>query len=164
MVQVAWNISTKRGKIFEECHQGLTKFQKVFARPLNPEYISKLNTEKILELLSKESNDFASDYLYWPFVLVILTESTMQNLRQITTSIFGELKSDQKIREWMAKGLHTVTLEMQAEYMKACENEDLREQFLARYGHRGPGEMDLSNPRWFEMKEEAFVKINSIFF
>lgn len=37
----------------------------------------------------------------------------------------------------------------------AAEDEDVLAQFLAEFGHRGPGEMELSNPRWNERLLDA---------
>lgn len=161
MLRVGWNLSTKRGKYFSRCVKELSQFQNQFSRPLDIESIQKQSTERLLQLLSEEAEEFAKTNLHWPFVLVVLTESTMQNLRTITSGVLKD-KADQKLREWMAKGLHTVTLDMQKKYSEACANPELRPQFLASYGHRGPGEMDLSNPRWFELGDQAFVKYNSV--
>lgn len=157
MIRVAWNLSTKRKFYFNKCISELSKFKHRFSRPLDKEAIQKLSTERLRELLQNEADEFSKFCLYWPFVLVILTESTMQNIRLVMKGVLGEKVADQKLREWMGKGLHTVTLEMQREYSEACEKPELRAQFLARYGHRGPGEMDLANPRWFELGDQAFT-------
>ncbi|MCO5144278.1 MAG: PEP-utilizing enzyme [Oligoflexia bacterium] len=160
MLRVAWNLSTKRTHFYNRCKSELLKFRSKFSRPLDKEAIKSYSTERLFKILSEEAEEFAKVDLHWPFVLVILTEYTMQNLRVVTKGVFAD-KADQKIREWMAKGLHTVTLDMQKEYSEACIDKELQPQFLARYGHRGPGEMDLSNPRWFEMGEQAFVQYTS---
>ena len=132
------------------------RLQGRYARPFRSDELAQQHLNHLHELLLEEVEAFSTEALHWPFVLVILTESTIQNLRFILKSIFGESTADRKIREWTGLGLHTITLDMQRDYEQACSDPTLRAQFLARYGHRGPGEMDLMNPRWFELGEAAF--------
>jgi phosphohistidine swiveling domain-containing protein len=89
---------------------------------------------------------------------VILTEATTQSLRQLLKDPIGEMNVDSTMRRWLAKGLHTVTFEMQRDYAHACAAVEARPGFLTRYGHRGPGEMDLASPRWSEMGDLSFQK------
>jgi phosphohistidine swiveling domain-containing protein len=41
-------------------------------------------------------------------------------------------------------------------FARAFEEPLKREFFFSRFGHRGPGELDLSHPRWEELGESAF--------
>lgn len=158
MLRVGWNLATQRKKYYLRCHEQLSLFKHRFARPpTGGAALEALSTEKLLEQIAIEFEEFSARTLHWPLVLVILTEATTQNLRQLVKSLLGEETADRKIREWMGKGLHTVTFEMQQQFAQACLHPDSRPQFLARYGHRGPGEMDLSHPRWSEIGEAAFA-------
>jgi len=163
MLRVSWNLSTKRKFWLSRCSLELNRIKGQMARPLDPEIYQAQSTDKLVSTLSSESRAFSKDYLHWPLVLVVLTESSVQRLQLILSQILGEKEAGLKIREWMGKGLHTVTLEMQHEYEAACRKPELKAYFLAKYGHRGPGELDLINPRWNELKDQAFKPgINSI--
>lgn len=156
MIHVGWNLSTRRKNYYQRCLEELSLFKHRYVRPLRAAHVAELSDMNLIEELSREAEEFSTQALHWPLVLVILTETTTQNLRQLLKSILGEVEADRKIRDWMGRGLHTVTFEMQAEFSQACAQPEKREEFLARYGHRGPGEMDLSHPRWFELGEAAF--------
>jgi phosphohistidine swiveling domain-containing protein len=65
------------------------------------------------------------------------------------------------MNEWMASGLHTVTMDMNNDYRKASQSPEERTHFLQKYGHRGPGELELSHPRWIELGDKAFVKMSA---
>lgn len=157
MVRVAWNLSTKRKAYYQRCLEELSLFKHRFSRPFTTTNLTEFSTETLIAQIAAECEEFSTRTLHWPMVLVILTEATTQNLRQLTKSVLGEVEADRKIREWMGRGLHTVTFEMQQEFTRACSSPAHRKDFLARYGHRGPGEMDLSHPRWFELGEQAFT-------
>lgn len=94
--------------------------------------------------------------LKWPLVLVVLIEATHQSLRAVLTSIVGKDKVEGHLQRWMGAGLKTATFEMNRYFARALEEPLKREFFLSRFGHRGPGELDLSHPRWNEIGEQAF--------
>src|SRR5205823_1975971 len=62
------------------------------------------------------------------------------------------------MRQWMGIGLSTITNDMTFDFAEASEDPSQQPFFMARYGHRGPGELDLSNPRWIELGSGAFRK------
>ena len=84
----------------------------------------------------------------------------MQSLAATLKSVLGEKEAQLQIRRWMGKGLNTVTGKMNVEFQKACIDPLKRPFFMSKYGHRGPGELDLSNPRWIELGDSAFYEID----
>lgn len=160
MVKVGFTLSTQRSKWIKECSSELAKFRSSKGSPLQPDVYSGFDNERLLSNFSKECDKFSKEYLLWPLILIILTESTMQSLSATLKSILGEKESKQKIREWMGKGLNTVTGEMNTEFQKACVDPLKRPFFMSKYGHRGPGELDLSNPRWIELGDSAFYDLD----
>lgn len=156
MVKVGWNLSTKRKAYYQRCLEELSLFRHRFERPVGAADLSGMKREALLSSVGEEAELFSTSTLHWPLVLVVLTEATTQNLRQLVKSVLGEEEADRRIRSWMGKGIHTVTFEMQQEFARADADPGARAAFLRRYGHRGPGEMDLSHPRWFEIGEAAF--------
>lgn len=163
MLRVGWNLSTKRNFYYQKCLEELASFRQNFERPFYTKAeLSELSTAELRRMLALEADQFTTKTLYWPLILVILTESTTQSLRHLMKGVIGESMADQKLRDWLSKGLHTVTYEMQKSYSEACQNPQERSGFLSRYGHRGPGEMDLASPRWYELGEKAFTKGASV--
>ena len=60
----------------------------------------------------------------------------------------------------MAYGLQTSTSEMNRYFKKACAYPKHRPFFMSRYGHRGPGELDLSSQRWIEIGDRSFYDLD----
>ncbi len=87
-----------------------------------------------------------------------MIESTQQVLLSNLGKVVGPVEADKLLNIWMAKGIATVTAEMTQDFKAACAMKEKRWSFLEKYGHRGPGEMDLTNPRWIELGDKAFVK------
>lgn len=156
MVRVAWNLSVKRSTWLEECRNELKKVREL--KTSTTADLHRLSTFQVKNDLLQMCQVFSHDNLYWPLVLVVLTESTIQRLQMLLTSVVGSEESGKLLRDWMGAGLHTVTSNMRDDYQMAASNPDLRTAFLYKYGHRCPGEMDLIHPRWNEMKDQTFGK------
>lgn len=156
MFKVGWNLSTARNKYYQRCLEELSLAKSRFARPLPDPTLARQTMDQLVNAFDAEAEEFSSKTLFWPLVLVILTEATTQALRGILESLWGAEVADRKLRDWTGLGLHTVTLDMQRDLAAASTDPTKRSLFMARFGHRGPGEMDLSNPRWFELGEKAF--------
>lgn len=156
MMKVSWNVSSRRRSWLRKSADQLSAQKNRLARPQSPSAFTGLPFVAVRELLLEECESFSRDVLHWPLLLVVLTESTIQSLRLILAGVVGEAEVDRTLREWMAAGLHTVTRDMMDEMREATLDSKRRPTFLARYGHRGPGEMDLMRPRWSELGEGAF--------
>jgi phosphohistidine swiveling domain-containing protein len=156
MMKVGWNLTSKRREWLNQCHKELSVFKDKMDRPLNPDIYSSWSDEELIKRFSKEAHVFSQYHQAWPLVLIILTESTMQSLKAIVKSVFGEEESARTIKRWMGNGLKTATLEMNNYFKRACEDPNKREFFMSRYGHRAAGELDLSNPRWIELPHDSF--------
>jgi phosphohistidine swiveling domain-containing protein len=80
----------------------------------------------------------------------------MQTLQTALARVVGKQEAEKQLRRWLGWGLDTITREMTVQYHRAAREAELRPFFLARFGHRGPGELDLSHPRWVELGDAAF--------
>ncbi len=160
MAKVGWELSANRKKWLNQCRQELLYFKNKMARPMKPDVFNSWSNDELLQRLQKEGHGFSKNYLLWPLILITLTESTIANLLSILKSVEGEEKANELIKKWMGNGLHTATSEMNLYYKKACAYKNTRSFFMSRYGHRGPGELDLSNPRWIELGDKAFVEMS----
>lgn len=158
MLSVGWSLSTCRKEWMNECSKELLLFKHKMVRPLNSKLYEGWDIEHLRNRLLKEGENFSKFSLFWPFILIVLVESTMQSFLAILKNVLGEKKSGEALRRWMAQGVNTATAEMNEYFTKACEKEHKREFFMGRYGHRGPGELDLANPRWVELGNKAFFK------
>ena len=156
MIKVGWGLSSKRRFWQKKCYKELSEFKHKMDRPLNPGLYKDWDDDKLIDRFSKECYMFSKHSLLWPFVLIILTESTLHSLEAIIENVFGKEKSKKKLKHWMSVGLKTATFEMNNYFIKASEDTNKRPFFMSRYGHRGAGELELSNPRWVELGEKIF--------
>jgi len=163
MLKVGWNMSANRRAWIEKSRKELTDFKHKMQRPQNGELYSQWKTEDVVNLWQKEIFNFSKLSLKWPLVLVVLVEATHQSLRAILKSIVGEDKVEEYMQRWIGAGLQTATYEMNRYFSRAQEEPLKREFFFSRFGHRGPGELELSHPRWEELGDTAFgpAKTNS---
>ncbi|WP_372655708.1 PEP/pyruvate-binding domain-containing protein [Halobacteriovorax sp.] len=156
MVRVGWNMSTNRRSWIERSRKELVDFKHKLQRPQDGDLYSDWKYEEVLNLWEKEIANFSKVSLKWPLVLVVLIEASMQSLRAVLSSVVGKDKVEEHLQQWMGAGLETATFEMNRYFSRALEEPLKREFFFSRFGHRGPGELDLSNPRWQELGETAF--------
>lgn len=156
MLKVAWRMSTNRNAWIQKGRKELTDFKQKLARPNTPEMYSEWKDENLRKRFKDECKIFADDVLQWPFILIFLIESTLSSLTAILKGIVGEARAKEKIKLWMSVGLNTTTMEMNRYYKKVCARPELRPFFMARYGHRGTGELDLTVPRWIEKQDKTF--------
>jgi phosphohistidine swiveling domain-containing protein len=161
MIRVSIQLSTQRQKWLIECTKELSEFSKKSFRVSDTNYYEKLSEEKLFEVFKEETQDFYQYHLLWPLVLASLIQSTTESLKSFLKGVFKEEEIEQKINHWLSIGLHSVTMDMNIEYAQACKNLDKRTHFLQKYGHRGPGELELANPRWLEIGEGAFFKLKT---
>ncbi|MDP7321555.1 MAG: PEP/pyruvate-binding domain-containing protein [Bacteriovoracaceae bacterium] len=159
MLKVGWYLSTSRKKIINTCQKELATFKDKMNRPIEPSLYRNWSVEELVERFLKEHESFSRHALYWPFILIILTESSMSSLNALLKSIIGEKQAQEKLKKWLALGIHTTTAEMNRYFKKACAYPEKRPFFMSRYGHRGAGELDLSKPRWVELGEKAFYQL-----
>ena len=137
-----------------------SKFRSSKGTPLQPDVYNDFDNDRLMKRFKEEASLFSKEYLRWPLILIILTESTMQSLAATLKTVLGEKEAQLQLRKWMGKGLNTVTGQMNVEFQKACIDPLKRPFFMSKYGHRGPGELDLSNPRWIELGDSAFYEID----
>ncbi|MEI8026335.1 MAG: PEP/pyruvate-binding domain-containing protein [Pseudomonadota bacterium] len=161
MIKVGFSLSSKRSEWLKTCATELVQFSSMRAASPSPEIYSAWNDKLLQETFSKECSRFSKEDLHWPLVLIILTESTMQTISSILKSIVGEKEAQKMIRRWMGQGLQTITSEMNRTFQEACMDPLKRPFFMSKFGHRGPGELDLANPRWIELSESAFYNLTS---
>jgi phosphoenolpyruvate synthase/pyruvate phosphate dikinase len=157
MLMVGWSLSTRRSAWLTRCRLELNDFRNSNASAVTADNFKNWDSRKLSETLFSESENFFRNTLQWPLVLIILSESSMQTLTSILTTLVGKIEAEKMLRRWMGQGLQTVTAEMTRKYHEACADPLKRPFFLAQYGHRGPGELDLANPRWMEMGDTAFL-------
>lgn len=156
MVKVGWNMSTNRRQWIEKSRKELVDFKHKLQRPQGGAFYAEWTDEAVLNLWQKEIANFSRVSLKWPLVLVVLIEATHQSLRAVLSSVVGADKSEAYLQRWMGAGLKTATFDMNRYFIRALEEPLKREFFFSRFGHRGPGELDLSHPRWEELGDSAF--------
>lgn len=157
MLLVGWSLSTRRSAWLTRCRLELNDFRNTNAAAVTAEHYKNWDTKKLASTLFAECETFFRNTLHWPLVLIILSESSMQTLTSILTTLMDKTEAEKTLRRWMGQGLQTVTAEMTRKYQEACVDPLKRPFFLAQYGHRGPGELDLAHPRWMEMGDTAFL-------
>lgn len=156
MIKVGWSMSTNRRSWIEKSRKELVDFKHKMQRPQNGSFYADWKDEDLLNLWQKEVANFSRKGLKWPLVLVVLIEATHQSLRAVLSSVVGKDQVEGYLGRWMGAGLKTATYEMNRYFTRALEEPLKREFFFSRFGHRGPGELDLSHPRWEELGDSAF--------
>ena len=160
MLKVGWSLSTRRTAWLTRCNLELNEFRSRSVSStgnVSAKTYKDWQTAILANRMREESRQFYRSTLHWPLVLIILTESSMQTLTSILTTVLGKIEAEKTLRRWMGRGLQTVTAEMTRAYQEACADPLKQPFFVAQYGHRGPGELDLSHPRWMEMGHTAFI-------
>lgn len=152
MLKVGWRLSTERRVFLDECIKEL----QLFKTQLSSENYHGLSNQALLETFSTKSQNFYSEAQVYPLVLIILIESTSQSLRAMMKGVLPAGEIEARLKTWMANDLHTVTMKMNEDYQAACLDQSLQKSFLKTYGHRGPGELELSHPRWSELADKIF--------
>ncbi|MFP5458212.1 MAG: PEP/pyruvate-binding domain-containing protein [Bacteriovoracia bacterium] len=158
MLKVGWNMSANRRSWIEQSRKELTDFKHKLQRPSDGKLYATWETSALIDQWQKEIANFSQLSLKWPLVLVVLIEATHQSLRAILKSVTGADKVEEVLRLWMGAGLKTATFEMNRYFLRAQSEPRKREFFFSRFGHRGPGELELSHPRWSELGDAAFGK------
>ncbi len=156
MVTVGWKMSTGRRVWIDRSRKELVDFKHKMQRPAQSDFYSQWKQDDLLNLWQKEIANFSRQGLKWPLVLVILIEATHQSLRAILKSVVGEDQVENYLQRWMGAGIKTASFEMNRYFARALEEPLKREFFFSRFGHRGPGELDLSQPRWEELGDMCF--------
>lgn len=161
MVKVAFGLSTKRHLWLKESELELDRLKQDSLSFNDRTSYSLLKNEELINKLRNEAEKFYDQTLVWPLILITLIETTTQNLKAMLKGVVTEDQIDQRLNKWLSSGLHTVTMDMNNEYKKATQDLLDHKSFLQKYGHRAPGELELSHPRWIELAEAAFIKSSS---
>lgn len=155
MIKVGWNLSTRRRAYIQQARKELLSFASKSQRPTRTVY-ENWSTQELMAHWKVEIENFSDSLLKWPLVVAVLIEATERSLEAIVKSIVGPVKARDTVQRWMGSGVKTLSFEMGQSFKKAAGDSKLREFVIARYGHRGPGEMDLCNPRWEELGLSSF--------
>jgi phosphohistidine swiveling domain-containing protein len=161
MVGVSFRLSTERRKWLSECAKELALFHDKSFRVKDVTYYRNHTDEKLIASFKREVENFYDQHLVWPLVLVSLIESTTQSLKALMKGVLPDNEIEKTMNHWLGIGLHTVTMDMNLNYSEASMDENRRSDFMAKYGHRGPGELELANPRWQELGDKTFFKMTS---
>ncbi|WP_158649617.1 PEP/pyruvate-binding domain-containing protein [Bacteriovorax stolpii] len=158
MLKVGLRLSTERNVWLKECTKEMVAFNDKCFRVQDANFYKEYSDDELLKTFKNEVSDFYNAHLLWPLLLVTLIETTSQNLKALLKGIDTDKNIDLMINKWMAQGLHTVTMDMNNEYKEALSDKNKQIFFLKKFGHRGPGELELANPRWSELADKAFFK------
>lgn len=156
MIKVAWNLHTELPVLLDRCESELRRSESDYVRP-SRQALEAMSLADLQAGFEKLLKTFSSETLKWPLILAMLAESTMETLELALAKDLGEEKGRALLRHWMSVGLQTVTREMEEVRGLASTDPEAHADFLSRFGHRGPGELDLTHPRWEEMGEAAFT-------
>ena len=167
MLRVAWKIQTSRTQLMNECREKLKIVQTLrTSDPAkdggnNPGKYRYVETSELKVKWGRQAHFFSEELLEHSFLLIILAEASLQNLKQGLSKIQSPGEAEASIKRWMGTNLHTLSLEMDQQFQEACRDPAKQNLFLESYGHRGPGELELSRPRWAELGAQAFSKLIS---
>ncbi len=158
MIKVGLKVSSNRREIIKELKADLEELRSqknYFDNTINTE---NLTLDEATEKLFALTGHFSRYTLRSPMLLVTLIESTSQTIKSFLKGVVLDDEIDKTIELWMQNGFETITFKMQHAYRDASINPELQKDFLKEFGHRGIGDLDLSNPRYVEIGEAAFIK------
>lgn len=158
MFRVAWRMNTARGALIKECEQALKTLDASHEPYLDDE---ALPSDEVRVRLKSLYEPLVSDGFVWPLTLIMLVQSTRKMLETHLNKIQGKEQAQKTIQEWMSIGVHTEIMRMNEALQMALRHPEAQETFLACYGHRGPGELDIANPRWQEHPDKFFASMHS---
>ena len=159
MLRVGWRVQSYRKDYIDKAEKALIQFEeKELKYSYAPEQYEKWTSDQLLKEINDAESLFTQKALKWPFVLIILIESTTQGLEKFLKKSFGENGSKQMLNEWMSHGLHTETMAMYDIFNESELTKDKVFNFYSAYGHRATGELELSHPRWIELSDTLFKK------
>jgi rifampicin phosphotransferase len=153
MFRVTGRMSSSRGTLLKACRASLEEHRNSINEQSSPS--SQDPTDALKNLRDCYTQVTTNDFK-WPLTLIMLIQSTSKTLETHLAKVYGNDKASSKLQEWMAIGLHTETMKMQEALQSAIAHPEARDAFIAAYGHRGPGELDLARPRWSERSERLF--------
>ena len=156
MLKVGLSINTHRKDMIAQGTKALVDISVINKRPYDSQIYKDWEEKELYQRFSKEASLFSERTLLWPYILISLTETTIQSLISLLKSIYSEKEADHLIKRWSGAGINSETYKMGLYFKKACAKPTARHNFLARYGHRGPGELDLGAKRWSEIGDDAF--------
>ncbi len=157
MIKIGWKLSTQRKENLNECAKELSLKNKKLVLQNYEDY----SLNDCLESFKELTHQFVKNELVTPLVLINLIESTNQSLRSLLKGVLKPEDIEFKLKSWMSHGLHTQSMKMNEDYLEAAIDASKRDSFLNHYGHRGPGELELSHPRFRELGEKIFYKIKN---
>ncbi|MCM2280884.1 MAG: PEP-utilizing enzyme [Bdellovibrionaceae bacterium] len=158
MLQVAWNVQSRHDEWISSCEAALAELQtEIREAQSKPITLSDLSTSDLANRFEAEVQRFADETLKWSFVLATIADSTYSQLESVIAQDVGPFDASAMLRDWMSAELSTATYQMDRDYQNASSNKADRARFLANYGHRGPGELDLAKQRWAELGDKAFT-------
>jgi phosphohistidine swiveling domain-containing protein len=160
MLKVGLSINTQRREYIEKATKAYVDLSSLMQRPNTPDLYGKWSDRELNNRIQKEVSLFSEKTLMWPYILISLTETTIQTLQPLLKSIFDDKKASDLIKLWSGAGILSETYNMGRYFKKACSKKEFRPLFLERYGHRGPGELDLSSKRWIELGDDSFYDIS----
>ncbi|MFT7489593.1 MAG: phosphohistidine swiveling domain-containing protein [Candidatus Promineifilaceae bacterium] len=153
MFRVTGRMSSSRGTLLKTCRASLEEHRNAIEKRSSQ---SIANPTDALNTLRHCYHQVTTHDFKWPLTLIMLIQSTSKTLETHLAKVYGNDKASAKLQEWMAIGLHTETMQMQQALQSAIAHPEARDAFVANYGHRGPGELDLARPRWRERTERLF--------
>lgn len=158
MLKVGLSINTHRQEMIDEASRELVELMTILKRPNSPSLYAGWSDEALDQRIRKEFHLFSKETLLWPYVLISLAETTIQTLISLLKGSYGDKEANELIKKWSGAGIQSETYKMGLYFKKACARLETRELFMAKYGHRGAGELDLSAKRWVEIGDDAFYE------
>lgn len=150
MLKVGWRLRTRRLEEIAKARKLLGELKGADFHAVFSDHFEQTSDEELFELWLRKKRRFSEETMKWPFVLTFLIESTLQSLQVMLEKVEGE-NAKLELQNWLSVGLSTKTSEMSDVLRKYTQGEMKKSDFLSEFGHRGPGEMELSRPRWSEI-------------
>lgn len=156
MIKVAWKVQTQRKELARKTEAAI-KADSYASRSIHEIFASARNrtSDQQLKYLRATIRNFSEIQLQSTFLITLLIESTTQGLLSILSKDLGEQQALEESQHFMGENLRTLSSEMSESLIQAHDTSENWESFISQFGHRGLGEMELSNPRWIETSKNS---------
>ncbi len=161
MLKVAWRIQTQRKELSKKAEKYLQNdiYAHLSTHEIYAEALKRPAKEQ-LDYIKRLVSDFSETHLVSTFLITLLIESTTQGILALLSKDLGEKSAQEESQHFMGENLKTISNEMSQSLIQAHDSKENWDSFISQFGHRGLGEMELSNPRWIETPQVVRVRKN----
>jgi len=152
-----WSLARLSGRIARRKRNAAQRYEKkirptflAYVEEKQAQDLSHLTVEELVAELSQRCEQVLADFGAESLIPGFLASHAFDSLRRTLVQLGGQEQGEALAFD-LVSGLPGDAAYEQHEMLEQTAQENVEEpEFLAAYGHRGPAEMELAEPRWSE--------------